>query len=751
MAMPRLSLSARVIWLAGMGLLVVAVAGLMLQVRSHVESERQGAEDNVKSIAAALLPVLKQTLVVGDLETVQQTLESVSRYRGLARVSVYRVDPYHVLAEAQGKGADVAVSAPSWFIGLFKNQIAPYHASIRLGGIYYGELLIEPSFAAIIDNAWKVSRQTVAASIVSLVILMFLLGTMLRQGLRPLTGLASTVKHFGAGDLSQRAIVSGPPEIASTADAFNQMAASIEELMNKVHTGEMLNRRLALAVEQSNDAVLTLDLDGHIQSWNSGAERLYGYPAQDVLGRSVSFLLPESRQAELAQWLDRIRHATSGERFDTQALTRDARLLDISVSASPLFDTNGKRTGEINISHDITESKAMARALQEAKEQAEAANNAKSQFLANMSHEIRTPMNGILGMTDLVLDSELGEQQREYLSLVKTSAESLLTVLNDILDFSKIEAGRMDVENIEFSPEQVVVDSARLLELRAKEKGLSFEWIVSPEVPPLLFGDPARLRQIVLNLVGNAIKFTEKGGIKVIVTVDDKTQNTAVLHIAIEDSGIGIPPDRVDSIFSAFSQVDASTTRRYGGTGLGLSICSRLAALMGGRIWVESEAGKGSTFHLTITMALSGDTHIPQETFAASDLCAKTEQPGHVLVVEDVLVNQALARSLLEKRGHIVSLASDGEDALMLMQRGQSFDVILMDLQMPGMDGYEATARIREMERASSRHTPIIAVTASAMNTDRERCLALGMDGFVAKPYRAEEVFTVVEKYCGKN
>ncbi|MEW5893082.1 MAG: ATP-binding protein [Pseudomonadota bacterium] len=743
--MRKLSLSAKVLWLTSLGLVFLTLAGLLLQARSQVENERQAAAENVRSVAAALLPVLRQTLVTGDIETVQQTLDSVSKYRGLAKIIVYQPVPYRVLAQAEGKGANSGIDAPAWFVGLLNVQMAPYQSVISLGGITYAELLIEPSLVMVVENAWQVSRQVAIASLIFLAILIALLAMILRQGLKPLTALAQTVKRFGAGELSERVAVAGPPEIASTAEAFNQMAASIEELLAKVRISEQTNRRLALVVEQSDDAILTLDLNGHVLSWNPGAERLYGYPAQEVMGRSVGFLLPESRQAELAQWLDRVRHAISGTRFETQVLTRDAHLLDVSISASPLFDADGKRIGEINIGHDITGSKAMARALEQAKEAAEAANQAKSEFLANMSHEIRTPMNGILGMTELTLDTPLNEEQREYLNIVRSSAEALLTVLNDILDFSKIEAGRLELEHIGFELEGVVSGAARTLAIRAQEKGLALNWTIAPEVPPFLVGDPARLRQILLNLIGNAIKFTEQGEVKVQVAIERHLEHGVMLHVAVHDTGIGIPPDQIDGIFQAFSQVDASMTRRFGGTGLGLSICSRLVAMMGGRIWAESEPGRGSTFHFTAAFGVAGA--LPKGE-APAMVRRETAAPCQVLVVEDVPVNQKLAQALLEKRGYGVTLAQDGQEALALIRQGRRFGVILMDLQMPGIDGYEATARIREIERESGRHTPIVAVTASALHTDRERCLALGMDDFVAKPFRADEVLAVVEKYC---
>lgn len=490
--------------------------------------------------------------------------------------------------------------------------------------------------------------------------------------------------------------------------------------------------------------------DGKITYCNPALARLLNKDRDALLAESFFPYFSEESRTRLKH--DIIPALLRGESKSSEIMMVSADGQDIMTLAEYFVikgpqDTQPYLCGAIT---DITERKRAEAALRKARDDAEAASRAKSQFLANMSHEIRTPMNGITGMIELALDTELTSDQREYLSAVHMSAQTLMELLNDILDFSKIEAGRLELVQEQFQPRHVVTQTLKTLSVRAQQKGLALGCAVAPDVPDLVVGDASRLRQILVNLVGNAIKFTDHGKIDVCVRCQHKHVDVAELAFLVADTGVGIPQHLQHTIFESFSQADDSATRRYGGSGLGLAISSQLVELMGGHIWVESEPGIGSRFHFTVRLAMSRASATHDEASPSINTHATRARGLRILLADDNPVNQTLARRMLEKAGHSVVVVGDGQEAVNAFAKEQ-FDTVLMDIQMPEMDGLAATAAIRDNQKGRGISVPIAAMTAHAMTGDRERCLAAGMDGYLAKPFKPEALHRLLDELVSGN
>lgn len=660
-----------------------------------------------------------------------------------------------------------------------------------------------------------------------------------------------------------------------------RMAGSITDVTEQYQ----LRERFRLAVEASPAALLMVHQDGRILMANARGLTMFGYTDAELVGQRIEVLVPmQFRAGHLAhrnRFFETPTQRAMGAELDLLGVRKDGTEFPVKIGLSPVDTAEGQAVicGVI----DITDQKKTMEAMRQAKEAAESASRAKSSFLANMSHEIRTPMNGIIGMAQLLAQTELRSHQRDYLATMDESAHILLRLLNDILDFSKIEAGKLELECVDFRISECVARASQMMVLRAAEKGLEIACRVAPEIPNHLRGDSGRVQQVLVNLLGNAVKFTEAGEIFVNVNAESITSEKVRLHISVSDTGIGIPADKVEQIFHPFEQAESSTTRRFGGTGLGLAISRQLVEMMHGRIWIDSEVGRGSTFHFTAEFGIAADQHrhapaeleslhelpvlvvddnftnrrilsellqhwhmqpvladsaaaahralqtaeasqhpirlilldhhMPGEDgiqFAESlrgtrgqcpiimissgstpidvDLAEKygigrfmtkpviasellnevlrqfgrfktaklpqppsatpsiQVQPRRVLLVEDNEINRRVAVGMMRSRGHQVVIAENGREAVNVLA-DQEFDVVLMDMQMPVMDGYEATAEIRNREHHTGGHIPIVAMTAEALKGDRERCLSAGMDDYVSKPIIPADMYRVIERF----
>lgn len=501
--------------------------------------------------------------------------------------------------------------------------------------------------------------------------------------------------------------------------------------------------------ENSAAAITVSDVNEQIVAWNPFAEKMLDMSREELFNKPVRDLYPEREWRKMRKLKIREKGLVSG--IMTQVIKKDGSLLDVDASISVLKDNAGKVAGTIGIMRDITKQKKVQELMLQAKLAAEEANSSKSMFLAKMSHELRTPMNAVLGMLELTLETTLSDEQRDNLKVAKDAGTSLLGLLNDILDLSKAEAGKISIESIEISPRDVIKSVCRGLAILAQNKNIELRHTIAADVPNLVMGDPVRIRQIIINLVNNSIKFTHKGHVDVAVNLKAIHGDVAELLFVISDTGIGIPPGRINALFEVFSQVDESTSRRYGGTGLGLAICKKLAELMGGQIWVESEEGCGSRFNFILQFKISpNNSDVLPVSVADSSVAllpgnAATIDVGklRILLAEDNLVNQKIAVRILEKRGWEVATALNGKEAVEAMGKAH-YDIILMDDNMPEMTGVEATAIIRYEEKQTGMHIPIVAMTANAMAGERERYLALGMDAYVSKPIDREMLFQTI-------
>jgi PAS domain S-box-containing protein len=480
---------------------------------------------------------------------------------------------------------------------------------------------------------------------------------------------------------------------------------------------------------------------------NKAFERFVNLPHYGIQGKKVEDLIPQYETKDYAEMEMEVIQSGLPLYNIEEVIIKDGKEVWLTSNLAPYRDNEGEIIGLVGISWDITYRKNYENELQDAKEQAEEGTRAKSEFLANMSHEIRTPMNGIIGMAEILKEANLGKQENENLDILISSTRSLLSLVNDILDISKIEAGKVELEVEDFEIRQILKDVENIMFIKADEKALDYKTIINSNVPEFLRGDPFRLKQIILNLVNNAVKFTEKGQVHIYIDVTNEDAKAVTLEVKVVDSGIGISDNGKKNLFQLFSQVDTSTTKIYGGTGLGLSIAKRLVSFMHGEIGMESVQKRGSTFWFTAVLERSDkETSTPDAFDKKLDLGDKPFKELNILLAEDNEINQKIIQYSLSNAGYQVDIARNGQEAIDKYHEN-SYDLVLMDVQMPILDGFEATAHIRQIESTvlnKSTHIPIIALTANAMKGDREKCLNAGMDEYLSKPFTPNDLISII-------
>jgi two-component system, sensor histidine kinase and response regulator len=614
--------------------------------------------------------------------------------------------------------------APSWFTGIAAIDRAEESFEVTAGGVGYGTLYAAMTTTKAYNRLWQQFVKQLQIVAVTLFLMLQFIWLIFRGNLGTLRMLAEGANRFSQGDYAVRIEPEGSPEVSSAAEAFNNMANNIESLIASLGKSESKNKLLATIVEQSSEAIWTKDLDGVITSWNSGASAMFGYPPTEAMGRALNLgeSTPEEEHA-------RQRRLAAGHKFsyEARAVTRSGTAIDIQVAVAPLLDDANHCIGSIAVARDVTQRKRSEEALRLAREAAEAASQAKSSFLARMSHEIRTPMNGVLGMTELLLETGLTNTQRKYAETVQRSGQNLLGIINDLLDFSKIEAGKLELENVDMDLRRTIEDVVDLLAERAHVKGLELACSIPADLVTHVRGDPLRLGQVLTNLVGNAIKFTEQGSVVIRVASPVETATTVTMRFEVSDTGAGISPEAQTRIFDEFSQADGSTTRKHGGSGLGLAISKQLVEMMGGKIHVESALGAGSTFWFTIAL----------EKQDAQDSRPMGMLTGvRALIVEASAVSHGILQSQMSNWGMSNRVAPSPEQALDLLAqaaaRNAPYDMAIIDLGLPGVDALELARTIKA--RVDIGDVRLVMLTRRQVDIKNAR--EAGIDACLAKPVR---------------
>ncbi len=747
--------------------LIVMTLGLFIAVTIPFQRTTilDAMESEAKSTATSIDQVTASAIITEDFGTVvEHCLRVVNDSPSIAYLVVTRKDGFSLVITKHGwRQANLSgVWAPEQYSDrnsmFLKSDISAeeaYHFThpFRYSGIDWGWIHIGLSLKNFHASMRDMYLRTAVLALLCIGVGIGVALIFSRKLTKPIYALAMTTQKVASGDLTAQADIRTGDELEHLGRSFNKMTETLRKKQKEINAARDYTDNI---IRSMNDTLMVVSTEGIIQRVNTATQLLLGYEENELLGHHMDKILdlpgiPDLEGTDVPD-ISAIIPKGFVNSVETSYRAKNGNVIPMIFSASVMHGARSTIQGIVCVALDITGRKEAEKALCTAKEAAEEANRAKSQFLANMSHEIRTPMNGVLGMLDLMIDSGLDASQLRLARMAHGSAEKLLAIINDILDFSKIEAGRLELQSSDFNLRELVKEVAELFGVKAQNKNIILRYGVAGTVPDLLKGDMVRLRQVLINLLGNAIKFTDRGVVSLFVSAVD-AEEELVLRFDVRDTGPGISVDTVPYIFNAFSQADDSMTRRHEGTGLGLAISKQLVEMMGGRINVESAPGEGSLFWFTIRSSLGHAVRkqdASSETRTGTGWQSPTGSRLRVLLAEDNPVNQEVGRLILESLDCRVDVVRNGRLAVEAVF-GSDFDLVFMDCQMPEIDGYAATRMIRDTEKefaGTHRRIPIIALTAHAMEGDRESCLEAGMDDYLPKPFNAAQIAGVLQKWA---